>query len=130
MQFSKSWIKSKKPKKQRLYRFNAPLHLRQKFVSCHLSKELRKKYGARSIGLKKGDKVNIVRGHFKGKTGKVESVSLKDGKSIISGIDIAKKDGTKTRYPVVISNLVITELNLDDKMRQKSMNRKKVNKNE
>ena len=72
--FSKYWKASRKPKKQRKYQYNAPLHIRNKLVSSRLSKELAKKYGARNITLKKGDKVKIMRGQFSGKTGKVRHI--------------------------------------------------------
>lgn len=127
--FSKTWKKSKKPRKQRLYRYNAPLHIKQKFIAVHLSKELKKKYATRSIGLKKGDKVKILRGQFKGKEGIAENIDLKKERVTISGIEIRKKDGTKAYYTIHPSNLVIVEFNLDDKMRQKVINRKKGNKN-
>ena len=122
--FSSSWKSSKKPKKQRKYRYNAPLHIKQKFIHAHLSKELRKKYKTRRLGLKKGDKVTLLRGQFKKHTGNVERVDLKKTKVYVSGIEIAKKDGTKTTYPIDPSNILITELNLDDKMRQKIIERK------
>ena len=122
--FSSSWIKSKQPRKQRKYRHNAPLHIKQKFVSAHLSKELHKKYSKRSMNVRKGDSVKIMRGQFKNKTGKVEEVSLKKTLAYISGIEFVKKDGTKARYPIHPSNLMITELNMDDKMRNKVLERK------
>ena len=84
--FSSSWIKSKQPRKQRKYRYNAPLHVKQKFVSAHLSKELRKKYNKRSMNLRKGDSIKIMRGQFKNKTGKIEEVSVKKTSVYVSGI--------------------------------------------
>jgi len=42
-------IKSKQPKKQRKFLYNAPLHLRQKIMSATLSNELRQKYGFRTL---------------------------------------------------------------------------------
>lgn len=123
--FSNSWIKSKQPRKQRKYRHNAPLHIKQKFVSAHLSKELRKKYNKRSANLRKGDGVKIMRGQFKNKSGKIEEVSLKKTSVYVSGIEIVKRDGTKSRYPIHPSNLMVTELNMDDKMRNKIFERKK-----
>lgn len=123
--FSSSWIKSKQPRKQRKYRHNAPLHVRQKLVSAHLSKELHKKHNKRSINLKKGDSVKISRGQFKNKTGKIEEVNLKKTVVYVSGIEVVKRDGTKTRYPIHPSNLIITELNIGDKMRNKIFERKK-----
>ena len=49
-------------RKQRNYRHKAPLHIKQKFVSAHLSKELRQKCGRRSLGVRKGDKVKVTTG--------------------------------------------------------------------
>ncbi len=126
--FSKAWKSSKQVRKQRKYRYNAPLHIKQKFVHVHLSKELKKKYGRRNLGLKKGDKVKVMRGQFKKHTGNVERIDLKKTKVYLSGIEITKKDGSKTTYPITPSNLIITELNLDDKMRQKIIDRKSGNK--
>lgn len=122
--FSAEWKRSKAPKKQRKYRYNAPLHIKQKFMNVHLSKELRKKYGKRGLGLKKGDRAKVVVGQFKGKTCKVERVDLKKCKVYLEGIDIAKKDGSKTKYAINPSNLILTEINLDDKMRNKILERK------
>lgn len=124
--FSATWKSSKQPRKQRKYRYNAPLHIRQKFVRAILSKELRKKHGKRNFGLKKGDKVKVMVGQFKKHEGKVEKVDLKRLKIYIEGVEVVKKDGTKTTYPFEPSNLMITELSLDDKMRRKIMERGKI----
>ncbi len=123
--FSTNWKRSKQARKQRKYRHNAPLHIKQRFVHVHLSKELRKKYKTRSLGLKKEDRVRVVRGQFRKHTGNVEKIDLKKIKVYLSGIEITKKDGSKTTYPIDPSNLIITDLNLDDKMRQKIIERKK-----
>ena len=122
--FSQTWKASKQPRKQRKYRYNAPLHIKSKFLSTHLSKQLREKYKKRSFGIKKGDKVKILRGQFKNKEGKIDRVLLKKSKVIIQGIEISKKDGTKTTYPINPSNIMITEFNLEDKKRVKSLERK------
>lgn len=123
--FSTNWRKSVQPRKQRKYRYNAPLHIKQKFMHSRLSKELQKKYEKKTFSLKKGDKVKVVRGQFKKHENKVEKIYLKKCKVIVTGIEITKKDGNKTRYPIHPSNLIITELNIDDKMREKALNRKR-----
>lgn len=122
--FSKSWKSSKQKRKQRKYIKNAPLNIKHKFLSAHLSKELRQKYKKRSICVRKNDKVKIVRGQFKGKEGKIEKVFTKKSKVYIDNIQITKIDGTKTHYPIHPSNLIITELSLDDKKRKKILERK------
>jgi len=123
--FSKSWISSKKPNKQRKYRFNAPLHIRGSFLNVHLSKELRSKYGTRALRVRTGDKVRIMRGQFKTQEGKVEEVNVKKLKVYISKIEHVKKDGSKARYPIQPSNLLLVELNTDDKERLTNVQKEK-----
>ncbi len=123
-QFSKHWKASKQPRKQRKYRAKAPLHIRKNFLSANLRKELRKKYQRRSFPLRKGDVVRIMKGNFRKKTGKIEEVNLKRTKVSIEGIQRTKKDGTKVNVFFHPSNLQIKELNLDDKERMKSIERK------
>ena len=43
----------------------------------------------------------------------------------ITGVEMIKKDGTKAFYPIHPSNLVVTELNLDDKKRMAVVNKSK-----
>jgi len=108
--FSKHWKASSQPRKQRKYQANAPIHLRKKFVSINLSKELRKKLGKRNIPVRKDDKVKIKRGKFKGKEGKVLEVNLKKAKIIVEGIQVKKMDGSKANVKMQPSNLQIIEL--------------------
>ncbi len=115
--FSRSWKGSKKPRKQVKYKANAPLHLKSKFLNCALSKELKQKYSKNAVRVRKGDKVTVMRGQYKKKTGKVERVLIKTLKVFVTGIEVIKKDGSKSLYPLQPSNLMITELNLDDKKR-------------
>jgi large subunit ribosomal protein L24 len=118
-EFSKSWKASKRPGKQRKYAANAPLHIKKKFASVNLSKELRQKYGTRNVPLRKGDTVKVMRGKFKGKQGKIIDMKLKILKVYIEGIQVKKRDGSKANIRFQPSNLQIIELNLDDKKRNK-----------
>jgi large subunit ribosomal protein L24 len=117
-------IKSKKPRKQRKFLFTAPLHLRRKFLSSHLSKELREKYKTRSLPVRKGDEVEIMRGGFKGKKGKISRVNLKKYKVYIEGVTRKRTTGVDVQVPIHPSNLRITNLNLEDKKRVKILERK------
>lgn len=115
--FSTKWKSSKQPRKKRKYQANAPLHLKRKFLSVNLSKELRKKHGKRNIQLRKGDLVKVMRGKYKKKQGKVIEVKTKIGKVYIEGIQVKKIDGSKANVSLKPSNLQIVQLNLDDKKR-------------
>lgn len=123
--FSRSWKTSKQPRKQRKYRYNAPLHLRHKFLSAHLSKELKSKFGKRSIPVRKGDEVKIMCGGFKRFIGKVDHVDLKKCRVYVEGVKVKRVDGSEVLKPIQPSNLLITKLNLDDKKRQAIFERAK-----
>ena len=117
--WSKDWNASSQPRKQRKYIRKAPLHIKSKFLGCHLNRELRQKYGTRSVPVRKGDKVKVMVGTHKGRTGKVERVDRKRGVVFIAKIEQIKKDGTKSQVPLKASNLMITDLNTEDKRRLK-----------
>jgi large subunit ribosomal protein L24 len=112
-EFSTKWKASKRPSKQRKFLAKAPLHLRKKFVSVNLNKELRKKYEKRNVPVKKDDTIKVLRGKFKGKTGKISKVFLKISKVTIEGIQATKQDGSKVNIKMQPSNLQITALNTD-----------------
>ncbi len=124
IEWSKNWNASKRPNKQRKFRFNAPLHVQHSFLGAHLSPELRKKYTLRSLPLRKGDKVKILRGQYKKKTGKVTRILMKAQKVYIEGIETLKKDGSKAFVPLHPSNVMITEMELTDKYRKGIVERK------
>jgi len=124
----KTWNSSKLPRKQRKYRYNAPLHILHKFLGCHLSKELRKKYGRRAVALRKDDKVKLMRGSHKGYEAKVDRINLKSSKIYLIGMAVTRKEGSKRSLAVHPSNLMITELNLSDKRRAGMLERKKQQK--
>ncbi len=120
-QFSRHWKSSKSARKQRKYRAQLPLHLRQRLLRAHLSTELKKRYHQRNVPVRAGDKVVVARGQFKKRDGKVERVDKKRECLYISGIEVVKKDGTKILFAIHPSNVVITELYLDDKRRKEQL---------
>lgn len=117
-EWSNMWVASKQPRKQRKFRHNAPLHVRHKFVSAHLSEVLRRRFGKRSLPLRKGDEVKVMRGRDRGFKGKVERIDLKKSKVYIEGLNVKKVDGSEVLKPVEPSNLLIVDPKMDDKRRQ------------
>lgn len=117
-------MKSKKPKKQRVMLYKADLHTKHKFLSAHLSKDLIKKWQKRSLPVRNGDEVKVMKGEFKGTTGKVNKVDLKRTKVYVDNVKRKKVSGEEVRVPVHPSNLLITNPNMDDKERMKVVNRK------
>ena len=79
-------------------------------MNVNLSKELREKQKRRNIQIRKGDKVKIMRGKFRGEVGKVLEVNIKTSKVVIEGMQAKKRDGSKVNLKLQPSNLQIIEL--------------------
>lgn len=92
-------------------------------MTAALSIELQDKHGRRSFPLRKGDTVRIMRGDDKGKSGKVMSVDLKKERIIVEDVVLARSDLTEVPRPVHPSNVVITKLELSDKLRKAALER-------
>ena len=111
---------SKQPRKQRKALYNTPAHARGKHLSATLSKDLRAQVGKRSLPIRTGDKVSVVRGDFKGHEGEVLSVDYSSYKVTVEEVTLSKPDGTATFLPVDPSNLVIIDADLKDDRRIKN----------
>ena len=116
--FSKKWISSKNPKKQRKYRIRAPKHIKSGFMVSSLDKKLRDKHGKRSIRVRPGDKVVVMRGNYKGREAKVDRVDVQRQKVYLEKVETPKKAGQPAQVPFDASNLKIVELDLEDKKRK------------
>ena len=123
--WSKSWVRSVQPRKQRKYIYNAPLHVRKKFLRAMLSKELREKYGVRNVTVRKGDTVMILRGKFRGHVGKVVEVDYKKIRVYVEGATLKNSRGEEKYYPIHPSKLMIIELDLSDPKRKEKLESKK-----
>ena len=119
------WVRSSQPKKQRRAYFNAPLHKRQKMMAAPLSPELRQQYGIRSLPVRVGDEVLIMRGMFKGHRGKVVRVDLKRMRIFVQGATIKNSRGEDRYYPIHPSNVMIVKLDLSDPRRREIIERKR-----
>ncbi|MBI1978880.1 MAG: 50S ribosomal protein L24 [Candidatus Aenigmarchaeota archaeon] len=118
--------KSSKSRKQRKFLYTAPLHLRRKILASHLSKELREKFKRRALPLRKGDEIQIMRGKFKDRRGKVARVNYKKYRVYIEGVTRKRTVGTEAQVGLHPSKVKIINLNLDDKKRQKILERKGI----
>ncbi|MHA1348321.1 MAG: 50S ribosomal protein L24 [Candidatus Odinarchaeia archaeon] len=118
-------MKSKNPRKQRKWLYNAPLHRRGKIMCVPLSKDLAEEIGVKSLPVRKGDTVLVTSGEFKGTEGKIVSIDRKNYRLVIKEIVVEKADGTEYNMPISYSNVVITKLE-KDKWRDKIIERKSV----
>ncbi len=112
---------SKQPRKQRKALYNAPAHKRGKQLSATLSKELREKIGTRALPLRVGDKVEVLRGDYKGVEGKVLTADYTNYKVTIEDVTLSKPDGNVSFVPIDPSNVMITKADMDDDRRAKNV---------
>jgi len=117
---------SKKPTVQRLRLSVAKGNPfgRRRLVNAHLSASLRSRLGIRSMPVREGDTVRVVKGEYAGKRGRIRRVLRNRGRVEIVGITEKSGKGD-TIYPKIsISYLEITRLNMGDKWRRKIISRK------
>eukprot|EP01134_Creolimax_fragrantissima_P001098 CFRG1098T1 len=100
-------------RKCRKAHFAAPSSVRHSLMSAPLSKELRTKYNCRSMPVRKDDEVTVVRGRFKGQTGKITAVYRK--KWVIQIERIQRETATGMSVPVGVdaSKVEIVRFKLD-----------------
>ena len=82
-------------------------------MSSHLCKDLKAKYNVRSIPVRKGDTVKIMRGTYKGRAGKVQAVYRRRWCIYIEKLVKEKVNGQQAQLPIDPSNVEITTLRLD-----------------
>jgi len=115
-----------KPTKVRNYQiYRATMATRNKQLGSPLSKDLQKRYGKRSIRVILGDTVKVMRGEYRGIDGKISKVSIADNSVAIEGVKKEKSKGEKFDVLIRSTNVVITNLNLDDHWRKTKLEGKK-----
>jgi large subunit ribosomal protein L24 len=115
-----------KPTKQRKMLYQAPDHIRYKHFAAPLSPELKASHGVKTLPVRSGDSVRIMRGDRKGFEGKITRVDRRKYRVYVEGLTREKVDGTTIFVPVHPSKVMITRLSLDDKWRKKILERKKA----
>jgi len=122
MKYSASVSSSRR--KSRKAHFAAPSSERRKIMSSALSSELRTKYSVRSVPIRKDDEVQVVRGTYKGREGKVVQVYRRKWVIHIERITREKVNGATVNVGIDASKVVITKLKID-KDRKALLERKK-----
>ena len=112
-------------RKNRKRHFTAPSHIRRKMMSCPLSKELRDEHSIRSLPVRRGDRVKVMRGFYKGKEGRVKHVNRQRWSIWARGIKHELYNGKTVGIALNPSNCMITKVYSKFKDRQEIIDRKK-----
>lgn len=117
---------SRKPSNQRRLLHSFSWHRRIKQLSAPLARNLRQRFGVRSLVVRKGDTVKVVSGGHKGKSGKVARLGVKRGLIYIEGITESTAKGKAKMVGIHVSNVTVTKLDLSDKYRRSALERRGV----
>jgi len=115
-------MKPTKMRNRQIYR--AINQVVNKQICAPLSKDLRKKYSRRGVRIMVDDTAKVIRGEYKGITGKVSKISTAKSSIAIEGNKKEKLKGDKIDVYIHSSNVIITSLNTDDKWRLKILEKK------
>ena len=112
-----------KRRTQRKLQLGAPSSVKRKLMSSHLSKSLRDQYKIRSLPIKRGDEVKILKGKGKGKSGKVVQVYRKRNVIYVDKVQRDKQNGQTVFLPIKPSYCLIEKL-LINKDRTKTIEKR------
>ncbi len=117
---------SRKPRKQRNWLRDMPLHRRGAQFNAKLEKTLSEQHDVKRLPIRVNDHVRVTAGQFKGLEGKVLGIDKKAYKITIEEITKEKSDGSLHYYPIHPSKVIITKLVDLDKRRQQMIERRKI----
>ena len=100
-------------RKCRKAHFTAHSTLRRKLMSAPLCKDLQEKYNVRSMPIHKDDDIQITRGSFKNREGKVTQVYRKKWVIHVERVTRDRSNGATVPVGVDPSNCVIMKLKLN-----------------
>lgn len=118
-------MRATKPRTQRKRLFQSSPHLYSRYFSAALSPDLKLRHSTNAYPLRRGDTVRVMRGDRKGFEGKITKVNRRKRRIFIEGVTREKVDGTAIQIPIHPSKVVITNLNLDDKLRRETIKQRK-----
>jgi large subunit ribosomal protein L24 len=107
------------PRRQRKALYTAAPFQRRRRMTVPLSRELRTRFHARSLPLRKGDTVRVLSGSFVGREERVAKVDRRAYSVILDNVTLKTGEEKLTPLPIRTSHLVITRLNLSDPWRRR-----------
>ncbi len=112
-------VPSRQPRRQRLAKFEADHAERRRRMALPLSRELRRRYGRRSLPVRKGDTVRILSGSYEGREERVAKVDRRGYTVTLDHVTGKTMEAKLKPLPVQLSHLVLTRLNLADPWRRR-----------
>jgi ribosomal protein uL24 len=109
------------PRRQRKALYTADSFERRRRMTVPLSRDLRGRFRARSLPVRKGDTVRVLSGSFVGREERVASVQRRTYSVILDNVTLKTGEDKLKPLPIRTSHLVITRLNLSDPWRRRTL---------
>jgi large subunit ribosomal protein L26e len=114
-------VSSSSPRRQRKALYTAHSAERRVRMGVPLSRELRSRFHARTIPVRKGDTVRVLSGSFAGREERVAKVHRRDYRVTLDNVTLKTAEEKLKPLTLSVGNLVITRLNLSDPWRRRSL---------
>jgi large subunit ribosomal protein L24 len=109
------------PRRQRKALYTAKPFQRHRRMTVPLSRDLRGRFRARSLPIRKGDTVRVLSGSFVGREERVAKVDRRGYSVILDNVTLKTGEEKLKPLPIRTSHLVITRLNLSDPWRRRAL---------
>ncbi len=109
------------PRRQRKALYTATTFERRRRMTVPLSRDLRGRFHARSVPIRKGDTVRVLSGSFVGREERVAKIDRRSYSVILDNVTLKTGEDKLKPLPIRTSHLVITRLNLSDPWRRRTL---------
>jgi ribosomal protein uL24 len=107
------------PRRQRKALYTATTFQRRLRMTVPLSRDLRRRFSARSLPVRKGDTVRVLSGSFVGREERVAKIDRRSYSVILDNVTLKTGEDKLKPLPIRTSHLVLTRLNLSDAWRRR-----------
>ncbi|OHT11006.1 ribosomal protein L24 [Tritrichomonas foetus] len=116
---------SSQARKVRKQFFNATKEEKHVSMSAPLSKDLQNTHGIKRLPIRRDDEVEVVRGQYKTRSGRVVAVKLSTMRINVESVTKQKLSNETVFIPIHPSNVVITKIKMD-KYRKNLIEKKRL----
>jgi ribosomal protein uL24 len=109
------------PRRQRKALYTASTAERRRRMTVPLSRDLRRRFHARSLPVRKGDTVRVLSGSYVGREERVAKVDRRSYAVILDNVTAKSGEDKLKPLPIRTSHLVLTRLNLSDAWRRRTL---------
>lgn len=112
---------SSSPRRQRRALYDASTFERRRRMTVLLSRDLRRRFGRRSVPVRKGDTVRVLSGSFVGREERVAEVDRRSYSVTLDNVTLKTTEEKLKPLPMRPTHLVLTRLNLADPWRRRTL---------